>query len=859
MWDGTKFARRLALPLFAGSVAVAMAAESLGPVPAPPENPPTEAKRVLGKMLFFEEQLSSDDSVACATCHLMTSAGTDPRRGRNPGSNSVFGDLGDVMGSPGVEPMAEDGTFRPAPHFGASVQVTPRTAPSPFAAMYQKEILWDGRAGSTFTDTVTGQVVIASGGALESQALLPLTNEVEMGHAGRDLAQVTAKLAASRPLALASDLPPDVALALSNDPGYPELFRRAFGDPAITPVRIAMAIATYERTLAAAETQYDRYAAGAESALTPQQIRGLQALTTSKCTTCHVPPLFTDGTFRATGVRSPSEDKGRAVATSNNADRGKFKVPTLRNVALKESFFHDGQRTELGQAIDFYAVEDGPIVDGVRQYGSPSGGHSAVVPSDQFVDNQDPVMPTIRVSPENALDIAEFLTNALVDPRVASGAFPFDSPTLGSQRSGSRPIVHEALSATGAAAPAIAIHTPAFAGNAEFTVSVTGGPVGATARLVSWETPSADGAVRVSDPVVLASVNGVTFANASFPLSSAKPGTRLQFAWRVEDIESPGGATVTPTASVVVFEQRAKYVSGVPLVTPAALTVDDGDAYVESARFSADYRRDFRDPARDRFALLAWLGTPSAGADLASGSVSVTVGGAEVLPPTALGGDGRITGPGVTGSYDRVTGRLQLSLRDLDLRDAIVTPYSVPVRFEIAGLGLASPVATTTITFDAKIASSGPTSGRFAQRASGTGNGVFHVTAATAKQDAEGRARVRISAVLDAPETMAAWVPGSVTLSLGAGPGYRIAENELGISRGGTTYSAPPAGGLRKLRVDVVRRAFAFDATVDLPEISAAGPGSRVRVPVTLVLSPAGTSSTVTFTTTATVAVTGRR
>src|SRR6186713_2841849 len=105
MGGGRNSVTRVAFLFVVLTVGAAVAGEALGPAPHPPENAPNEAKRALGKMLFFEEQLSSDNTVACATCHVMRKGGTDSRRGRNPGSNATFGDLGDVMGSPGVQPM----------------------------------------------------------------------------------------------------------------------------------------------------------------------------------------------------------------------------------------------------------------------------------------------------------------------------------------------------------------------------------------------------------------------------------------------------------------------------------------------------------------------------------------------------------------------------------------------------------------------------------------------------------------------------------------------------------------------------------------------------------------------------------
>ena len=87
--------------------------QPLPPVPEPAENPMTEAKRALGKMLFFDEQLSSDDSVACATCHVNSAGGTDPRRERHPGADGTFGNADDVFASPGVVSMDAGADYLP--------------------------------------------------------------------------------------------------------------------------------------------------------------------------------------------------------------------------------------------------------------------------------------------------------------------------------------------------------------------------------------------------------------------------------------------------------------------------------------------------------------------------------------------------------------------------------------------------------------------------------------------------------------------------------------------------------------------------------------------------------------------------
>ena len=84
---------------------VAPALAELPDVPVPPENPITEAKRVLGKILFWDEQLSSDDTVACGTCHLPAAGGGDPRAAVHPGT--VPGSVDDVAGSRSTDRTAD--------------------------------------------------------------------------------------------------------------------------------------------------------------------------------------------------------------------------------------------------------------------------------------------------------------------------------------------------------------------------------------------------------------------------------------------------------------------------------------------------------------------------------------------------------------------------------------------------------------------------------------------------------------------------------------------------------------------------------------------------------------------------------
>ena len=398
------------VPAAALLVAV-LAHAQLPPVPVPVENPITEPKRVLGKALFWDEQLSSDNMVACGSCHRPAWGGADARTAVNPGMDP--GTIDDVHGSPGIARL--DAMGQPVEHavFGRDPQVTTRSSPSIFGALWAAAVFWDGRASGEFRDPLTGSIVIAAGGALESQVLQTLNNPSEMAKPGRLWAEVTSKLERVRPLALATNLPSDAAAAIERHGNYETLFAAAFGDAEITPVRIAFAIATYERTLVADQTPWDRYAAGDESALSRGELFGLQALQDFHCLKCHAPPLFTNNEFFNIGLRRSEFDRGREAVTGDAEDAGEVRVPSLRNSGLRARFMHTGEFSALGAAISFYRTGHAlPDRDGI-----PGAG-----------------IYTFNMSPITEADIRTFLSIGLTDPRVKTEQSPFDRPTLRTER-----------------------------------------------------------------------------------------------------------------------------------------------------------------------------------------------------------------------------------------------------------------------------------------------------------------------------------------------------------------------------------------------------------------------------------------
>ena len=174
------------------------------------------------------------------------------------------------------------------------------------------------------------------GGAknLESQVLGPITNPVEM-HENLD----------------------DAINELKAHPEYPYLFFKAFGSNSVTTANLMRAIAQFERTLISANSKYDRYIKG-QTTLTDQELNGLNLFTDMNkgdCNHCHaLGGLFTDFGFRNTGLDFEYADQGRYLITLNEADKGKFKTPSLRNIALTAPYMHDGRFATLMECIQHY-------------------------------------------------------------------------------------------------------------------------------------------------------------------------------------------------------------------------------------------------------------------------------------------------------------------------------------------------------------------------------------------------------------------------------------------------------------------------------------------------------------------------
>jgi cytochrome c peroxidase len=215
---------------------------------------------------------------------------------------------------------------------------------------------WDGRAKT-----------------LRQQVLMPVQDKVEMHET---LGNVTAKL--------------------EKDAGMQAAFAKAFGSAGVTSDRMARALEQFILTQISQNSKFDR-AARKVATLTPEEARGLQLFTTefdparglrgADCFHCHGGTLFDNHKFTNNGLVLAADDVGRMAVTGVEGDRGKFKTPSLRNIALTAPYMHDGSLATLEEVIDHYA-------QGGRFPGNP---------------RKDRLLTGFALTPRNRADLVEFL------------------------------------------------------------------------------------------------------------------------------------------------------------------------------------------------------------------------------------------------------------------------------------------------------------------------------------------------------------------------------------------------------------------------------------------------------------------
>ena len=193
-----------------------------------------------------------------------------------------------------------------------------RNAMAIINAGWDKGYFWDGRRNS-----------------LEGQAHDPVTNPIEMANTW-----------------------PEVVKRLQNSSQYPDLFNKAFGTRTIDSILVVKAIAQFERTLVSFDSRFDKYNYQNDvNALNEQEKNGLSIFNgKAMCNNCHVMnTLLTDREFRNNGLDEIHADAGRMKFTGDANDAGKFKVPTLRNIAVTAPYMHDSRFATLEEVVEFYS------------------------------------------------------------------------------------------------------------------------------------------------------------------------------------------------------------------------------------------------------------------------------------------------------------------------------------------------------------------------------------------------------------------------------------------------------------------------------------------------------------------------
>ena len=143
---------------------------------------------------------------------------------------------------------------------------------------------------------------------------------------------------------------------LESIPAYVTEFTQVFGPDCINIDQVTEAIAEFEKTLVTPNDRFDQWLQGYTDAITKQELAGYQLFKSSGCVACHMGPAIGGTSFQKMGLIAPYETKndaqGVAGVTGKDADRFKFKVPTLRNVELTYPYFHDGEAATLTEAVD---------------------------------------------------------------------------------------------------------------------------------------------------------------------------------------------------------------------------------------------------------------------------------------------------------------------------------------------------------------------------------------------------------------------------------------------------------------------------------------------------------------------------
>lgn len=281
----------------------------------PANNAITDAGATLGRVLFYDKNMSANNTIACASCHLQANGFSDPEKFSKGFAGGLTG-----RNSMGI--------------------INARYYPN-------GRFFWDERAAT-----------------LEEQTLMPIQDHVEMGMTLDTL-----------------------ILKLKAISYYPNLFKNAFGDDAITSDRVSKALAQFVRSIVSTNSKYDVGRANFPANTPQNQLPDFPNFTTQEnrgktifftnggCAPCHGTETFTARQAENNGLVLTSVDEGVGGANGNAGDIGKFKVPSLRNVELTAPYMHAGQLATLEEVVEHYnsGVQAHPNLSPPLRVGGPNG------------------------------------------------------------------------------------------------------------------------------------------------------------------------------------------------------------------------------------------------------------------------------------------------------------------------------------------------------------------------------------------------------------------------------------------------------------------------------------------------------
>lgn len=284
------------------------------PMPVFTTNPLTVKGVELGRMLFYDPILSADSTLSCSGCHSVAHAFSD---------TTAF--------SIGIDGLPGKRNAMPIFNLGYAVAIN-------------ATFFWDGRAAT-----------------IEDQTLMPIQDPLEM-----------------------HEILPNVITKITRSEFYPKAFYEAFGEEVITTELVARALGQFLKSVTSGNSRYDQAMAG-EIFLTDEETLGFtlfNALDGADCFHCHGVNggLFTDYVYRNNGLDDATHytdfaDAGLGAISGDTADYGKFKTPSLRNIALTAPYMHDGRFATLEEVLDFYSegVHDTPFTDNLIQFAYQGG------------------------------------------------------------------------------------------------------------------------------------------------------------------------------------------------------------------------------------------------------------------------------------------------------------------------------------------------------------------------------------------------------------------------------------------------------------------------------------------------------